>query len=171
MTLYKLIQPHINNVADKFIPPHGSEQSDVDLNQILQTVCSRCITEGKSFILRADKLPHVQGKEEIFLHLFGELISMILNHPPQNSKLFLYITCKEQPPDADTIDLRLIESFKLFKIDFHTNITSDDQWINLYKANLAKCSLLVQQAGNSFSFFPICNTGCLFSISLPGKIQ
>jgi hypothetical protein len=113
----------------------------------------------------------VEGKEEIFLHLFSELISMILNHPPQNSKLFLYITCNEQAPDTDIIDLRLKESFKLFKIDFHTNITSDDQWINLYKANLAKCSLLVQQGCSSFSFFPICNTGCLFSISLPGKIK
>ena len=169
-----MIHSHTNNIPDKLISsqdPEKNDQYDVDLNQVLETVCNGFIAEGKSFILRSDKLPHVLGDEEVFLHLFKELVAMILNHPPQNSKLFLYVTCREDNPDEDVIDMRLTGDIRLFRTNFYTNITSDDQWTDLYKEDLAANSLLVEQNGGNFSFFPICNTGCLFSISLPGKIK
>jgi hypothetical protein len=169
-----LIQAHIDNISEKFIPQQGSlenEQPDADVNEIVQTICGTHIVEGKNFILRSEKLPHVKGEKATFHHLFGEVISMIINHPPPKSKLFLYITCKETIPDAEVIDMQLANDVKLFQIDFHTNITSDEHWTDLYKAKLAECSVLLRQHGSSFSFFPICNTGCLFSISLPGKIN
>jgi len=169
-----LIQAHVDNISEKFIPQQGSlenEQPIVDLNEIVETICGTYAAEGKSFILRSEKLPHVNGKKETLHLLFGEVISMIINHPPPKSKLFLYITCKEATPDAEVIDMRLANDIKLFQIDFHTNITSDEQWTALYKAKLTECSVLLRQHGSSFTFFPICNTGCLFSISLPGKIN
>jgi hypothetical protein len=169
-----LIQAHVNNFSDKFTNsqvPEGNEQPNVDLNDVVQTICSKYTAVGKSFILRSDKLPHMNGNKENFMYLFSELISMIVNHPPQNSKLFLYITCKEQPQDEEVIDLRLTGDVKMYTIDFHTNITSEKQWMNLYKNKLDECSVIIQQNGGSFSFFPICNTGCLFSISLPAKIK
>jgi hypothetical protein len=168
-----LLQPQENNLSDTFITSKGSQENDqlnVDPNDIVQIICSRYITTGKNFILRSDKLPHISGNKETFTRLFDELISMIINHPPQNSKLFLYITCKEQPQDEEVIDLRFAGDIKMYTIDFHTNITSDDQWIIFYKNKLEEYSVFIRQSGGSFSFFPICNTGCLFSISLPGKI-
>lgn len=168
-----MIPAHVNNLSDEFIPPIGSqdnEPADIDLNEIVQKICTRYTSDGKNFILRADKLPHVNCSQEVFTHLFGELVSMIVNHPPQNSKLFLYITCKEQSQDAEVMDLQL-GGETMYVIDFHTNITSDKQWTNLYKSKLDECSVLIQQNGGDFTFFPICNTGCLFSISLPGKIK
>jgi hypothetical protein len=169
-----LIQPHVNNLSGKFVSlqdSQDSEQLDVDLNEIVQTICNRYTTTGKSFILRSDRLPHVNANKEALILLFSELISAIINHPPQNSKLFLYITCRGQPQDADVMDLRLAGNFKMYLIDLHTNITSDELWMNLYKNKLEECSVMTQRIGGSFSFFPICNTGCLFSISLPGKIK
>ena len=169
-----MIQPQVNNLSGKFVPLQDSqenEEMDVDLNEIVQTICNGYTTTGKSFILRSDRLPHVNGNKEALILLFSELIYTIISHPPQNSKLFLYITCREQPQDAEVMDLRFTGNFKMYLIDLHTNITSDELWMNLYKNKLEECSVLIHQIGGSFSFFPICNTGCLFSISLPGKIK
>jgi hypothetical protein len=168
-----LIQPHVNNFSDNFINsqvPEENEQPNVDLNDVVQTICNRYITSGKNFILRSDKLPQINGNKESLIHLFSELISMIVTHPPQNSKLFLYIT-KEQPQDEEVMDLRFTAGVKMYTIDFHTNITSDEHWMALYKNNLDECSVFIRQNGGNFSFFPICNTGCLFSIFLSGKIN
>lgn len=161
------------NISDSLIPPQNSPgiALPVDLNEILQAVCNRYIIEqGKDFILRFENLPLVQGSEQVFQKLFDSIASMVLNHPPYRSKLFLYVTCKEEM-EGDVMDLRLAGDIRLYKIDFYTNITTDEKWIEQYSSTINECDLIARQSSGSFSFFPICNTGCLFSISLPGKIK
>lgn len=161
------------NISDSLIPPQNSPgvALAVDLNEILQAVCNRYIIEqGKDFILRFENLPLVQGSEQVFQKLFDSIASMVLNHPPYKSKLFLYVACKEQIED-EIMDLRLTDAIRLYKIDFYSNIITDQQWIEQYGSTLNECDLIARQSSGSFTFFPICNTGCLFSISLPGKIK
>jgi hypothetical protein len=44
------------------------------------------------------------------MELFDVLLRMILNHPPQTSRLFLYVDCEED--FRDVIDMTLEEDFK-----------------------------------------------------------
>jgi hypothetical protein len=171
-----LVNPHLNNIGDNFIHAQvvrGIQDDETDLNEVVQTVCNRyLVEEQKNFILRFDQLPIVQGKNrDCFVQLFDPLIAMIVCHPPLNSKLFLYIKCSQEKSAEDVIDRRISGNLKLYRIEFHTNITTNESWEALYKNKLEECSLLANQSGGSFSFSPICNTGCLFSVCLPGKIN
>ena len=164
------------NITANFVPlqflqdkvPAGET---VDLNKTIQTVLKKYTGDQQnSFILRCDKLPVAKGKNDQLFRLFDALIQMIVNHPPIKSKLFLYIKCKEENIQSNVIDLRMTRDVKLFKIDFHTNITTTPDWETFYQIKLKECTLLASQNGGGFSFYPISNTGCLFSILLPGKI-
>jgi hypothetical protein len=142
----------------------------IDLNEILLSAVQKYSEEMKNLIFRYDKLPVAYGSKNQFTQLVDALVCMIINHPPSNSKLFLYIKSEEQVNDSEVIDLRLHEGMKWYKIDFYTNIHTDEEWKKIYTEKLAECSL-ISQNGNDFSFFPISNTGCLFSVTLPGKIN
>ena len=83
----------------------------------------------------------------------------------------MYIKCNEEVKQSDVIDLRLTGELKIYKIDYYTNITTTPEWEANYQSKLEECASLASQNGGSFSFYPISNTGCLFSIVLPGKIN
>lgn len=171
-----MIKPHINKITDNFIPPNlpapGGQAGDVDLNEILRSVLNKyIITQEQNFILRFDNLPLVTGNKDHFDCLFDSLISMIVDHPPLNSKLFLYIKCEASTPDNEIIDLQLAPAQQLYKIDFYTNINTDEQWKSSFNTKITECADLAKNNSGSFSFFPISNTGCIFSIVLPGKIN
>jgi hypothetical protein len=94
---------------------------------------------------------------------------MIISHPPVNSKLFLYVKCAEEKQEDDVIDLQLTEEHSFCKIDIYSNINTDKDWETSYQSKLAECALQASKIEGSFSFFPISNTGCLFSVTLPVK--
>jgi hypothetical protein len=170
-----LTKTHLNNKSNKFVLPEIVDDwhpEEIDLNEVVRSICYKySIDQQKNFILRFDKLPIAGGNKDHFQCLFDGLIEMIVNHPPVNSKLFLYIKCTEQPGDAEIIDLRLTAETKLYKIDLYTNITTNEHWELLHKNKLNECSSLAIQNGGSISFSPISNTGCLFSLILSGKIN
>ena len=118
-----------------------------------------------------DSLPLVNGNQEYITCLFDTLMSMVFSHPPGNSKLFLYVKCFPETVDSDVMDLRVKADSTLFKIEIYSNITTDKNWEILYQEKLAECSLQATNMSGSFSFSPITNTGCLFSLTLPGKIN
>ncbi|HUS03767.1 MAG TPA: hypothetical protein VMY77_18635 [Chitinophagaceae bacterium] len=168
--------PQVNNTTGNFIPlnlgTHGDQAEEVDLNEILHLVLNKyTIDQQLNFILRLDPLPVVVGNKEHFDCLFDSLISMIVDHPPVNSKLFLYIKCETLPTDNEIIDLQLAPGKQFNKIDFYTNINTNDQWKTAFNTKLTECAELATNNNGSFSFFPISNTGCLFSIVLPGKFN
>lgn len=148
-------------------------REDVNLNQIFQSVMKKHIPEEKRTlsIVRSDKLPFVCGKEEHLTRMFDALIVMIISHPPAASKLFLYIKCEIQTKDPEIIDLRLVQDYQMYTLYFHTNITTDAQWKLIHKDKLSECAVLAERNKGCFSFYSIANTGCIFSLSLPGKIN
>ena len=96
---------------------------------------------------------------------------LVVNHPPANSKLFLYVKCVREKVDSDVMDLRIAGGSALYKIEIYSNITTDKNWEIMYQDKLAECSLQATNISGSLSFSPIVNTGCLFSLMLPGKIN
>ena len=171
-----MTQPRLNNLTESFIPHEalnnkGQHENDVDLNDVLQFVLEKYRnTRQNDFIMRFDTLPLVEGNKDHFVQMFDSILFMITSHPPVNSKLFLYIKCSEEKQNAEVMDLRKTADKPLLKIDFFTNIHTDDNWQQIYESRLAECYLRATQNGGSFAFYPISNTGCLFSVLRPGKI-
>lgn len=169
--------PNLDNIQDKFIPPevlsnNWQVEEAIDLNEILRSVLDKYAAyQEKGFIFRSEKLPLVSGNIQNYTCLFDTLMSMIISHPPVNSKLFLYVRCAEEKQDNDVIDLRIPEGSSLYKIDIYSNITTDKNWEVVYQHKLTECALGATKSSGSFSFSPISNTGCLFSVILPGKIN
>jgi hypothetical protein len=96
---------------------------------------------------------------------------MIVSHPPVGSKLYLYVKCSPETVDNEVMDLRLADGDGLYKIEIYTNITTDQHWEMLYQAKLAECNLQAAKNRGNFSFSPVANTGCVFSLTLAGKIN
>lgn len=144
----------------------------VNLNEIFQSGMQKHVSGEKKTlsIVRSDKLPVVNGQREQFVQLLNMMIEMIVSYPPAISKLFLYVKCEVVAQDPEITDLRPAGDQQMYTLCFYTNITTDDRWKLICKERLAECSVIAAQNRGSFSFFPICNTGCIFSLTLPGKI-
>jgi hypothetical protein len=117
-------------------------------------------------VVRCDCLPQINGFREEIIRLFDLLISMILNHPTKPAKLFLYVDCEENK-EAGKQQTDLFN----YLIKIHTNLTTDDNWKAQNREALAACERILILHKGSFAVHNISNTGCLFSITLPGKSQ
>ena len=152
---------------------HGGDEKpeqSVDLNEIFRAVLDTYSVDG-GLIFRCDKLPIAIGSPEDFTYLFDALLSMIVSHPPQGSKLYLYVKCFPETVDDDVMDLRVDAQTAIYKIEIYSNITTDKEWEMLHQAKLAECNLQAAKVKGRFSFSPVVNTGCVFSLTLPGKIS
>jgi hypothetical protein len=121
--------------------------------------------EHAGLVVRCECLPQISGYREEMTRLFDSLISMILNHPSKPAKLFLYVDCEENKEGKQQPDL-----FN-YLIKIHTNLTTNDYWKAQNREALAACERILILHKGSFAAHNISNTGCLFSISLPGKSQ
>jgi hypothetical protein len=170
-----LTKPDLNNVNGNFISTavlssNWQIEEVADLNEIFRNVLNKYVLD-RGIIFRLDKLPLINGNHEYVTCLFDTLMSMVVNHPPVNSKLFLYIKCIPEKVDSDVMDLRVTGGSALYKIEIYSNITTDKNWEMSYQEKLAECSSQATNISGSLSFSPITNTGCLFSLTLPGKIN
>jgi hypothetical protein len=171
-----LTKPDLNNINGNYISAGtltGSNwQGDplVDLNDVFRTVLDKYSVPG-GLIFRCDKLPVTNGNSEDFTCLFDALIAMIVAHPPIGSKLYLYVKCSPETVDSEVMDLRVSGGDNLYKIEIYTNITTDKHWEMLYQARLAECNLQAAKIKGNFSFSPVVNMGCVFSLTLAGKIN
>ena len=171
-----MTKPDLNNINGNYISAGASTGGNwqggqsVDLNDVFRTVLDQYPVAG-GLIFRSEKLPITNGNSEDFTCLFDALISMIVSHPPVGSKLYLYVKCFPEAVDSDVMDLRLTGADRLYKIEIYTNITTDKHWEMLYQARLAECNLQAAKIKGNFSFSPVVKTGCVFSLTLPGKIN
>lgn len=171
------LQPPLNNLFSNGVYHNNGSgqlhfQDNINLNELVQSITQAYTVEGNSlFILRLDKLPVVVGERQVLTHLFATLLAMMVNHPPANSKLFMYIKCVEEQDEPDILDLRVTEGTRMYQMHFHTNINTDEGWQLFCKDRLAECGLIAQQHKGNFNFHTISNTGCLFSLTLPGKLN
>jgi hypothetical protein len=101
--------------------------------------------------------------------VFDDLLNMILNQSLPPSKQFLYVDCEEEV--TDVIDMSLSEGMKRHIIKFHTNITTHDNWKLLNSKVLMNCKQILSRHSGNLVVNDISSTGCLFSVSLPGKIE
>jgi hypothetical protein len=122
--------------------------------------------EHAGLVVRCECLPQINGYREEMTRLFDSIISMILNHPSKPAQLFLYVDC-EEIKDAGKQETGLIN----YLIKIHTNLTTNDNWKAQNREMLAACERILILHKGSFAVHNISNTGCLFSISLPGKSQ
>lgn len=118
--------------------------------------------EQLNLIVRCESLPRITGNREEITLLIDTLLSMILQQPPVGSKLFLYVDCEE---------MRNGKEAGRYLIKFHTNLTTNDVWKEVNREELALCERIVARHDGTFSVNNISNTGCLFSLFLPGKFQ
>lgn len=142
----------------------------LSLNQVFKESMKKAQTQSGNveMIVRCENLPQVKGNHTEIVQLFDLLLAMILNNPPQNSKLYLYVDCEEEM--TDTINL-YFEGAKQYLIKFYTNITTHDHWKVLNSQSLIDCKQILSNHHGNLVVNNISSTGCLFTISLPGKFE
>lgn len=151
------------------VPQNYSEQ--VNLNDILrQALQQRLQYEKKNsnIIIRCDSLPVVETDKKTIVEVFGHIVQMIVSHPPNGTRLFLYVNCEEENKGMSGPDL--VKRYKRYKVSFHTNISTDEAWKKAHEKTIAGCKAVLAQYGAGFTVNDIKSTGCLFSISLLGKM-
>jgi hypothetical protein len=93
----------------------------IDLNGIVAGViaASKERLMELQAIVRQDELAPARGEEHDLRVLFTDLLEIILNHPPQNGKLFIYIRSVQNDPASDN---------KMVTVSIHTNTDYHPEW-------------------------------------------
>lgn len=120
-------------------------------------------------IIRQDFLPVVKGSEVAFTQVFHTLYGSIINYPPGATKLFIYTRCEKEV--SEVMDMSLPEGFENYRICIYTNITTDAGWQQTYCPAIEEVKSILKSNNAQLSCQDITNTGCLYVISLPGKLQ
>jgi len=166
------------SIPDSTFPDRGQEilprkhiAVPLPLNDVLQESLRKAQVQVDKvkLIVRCETLPLVIAEHGEMVKLFDQLLGMILNHPPDAARLFLYIHCQED--NSDIIDMTLDEGVKRYCIKFHTNITTHDNWRLVNSQGLINCRQILSRHNGNLAVNDIANTGCLFSVLLPGKIE
>lgn len=137
----------------------------LSLNDVFKESMKKAQAALNSFqmIVRCENLPQIRGNYAEMLQLFDNLLKMILNHPPKNSKLFLYVDCEE--------DNQKKNGEKHFIIKFNTNIDKQENWKVINSQALVNCKQILAAHNGSLVVNNLSSTGCLFIVSLPGKME
>jgi signal transduction histidine kinase len=149
--------------------PNHLDVKSTDLNEVIQQSLHRFQSgiRNQNVIVRYENLPIIEADKKAVIKVFDNLVQMILNHPPGGSKLYLYVDCEEESRAQDS-ETHYVS--KRYFIRFHTNITTNEEWKAEYQRVLEECTELLNQFDAGFTVNEIKNTGCLFSISLSGKL-
>ncbi len=143
----------------------------LSLNDVLKESLRKAQSqvENLQLIIRCESLPDIKADYSEMLQLFDELLNMILNYPPKTSRLFLYVDCEEET--TDVIDMTLDAESKRYTIKFNTNITTHENWKLMNTQSLINCRQILSRHNGNLVVNDISSTGCLFSLSLPGKME
>jgi hypothetical protein len=151
--------------------PKKYPDSLLDLNTVLQESLKKAQTrvDHLQLIVRCESLPQIKADHNEMVKLFDDLLGMILNHPQQASRLFLYVDCEKG--SNDVIHMNVEKGFERYIIKFHTNVTTHDNWKLLNSQTLVNCRQILSKYNANLAVNEISKTGCLFSLSLQGKIE
>ena len=140
-----------------------AQHSDLtDLNPVIARVLDSLrqpLLELKP-IIRQDAIAIARGNENDFTVLFTHVLEIILKHPPQEGKLFIYIRSVQNDPAGDD---------KIVTVSIHTNTAYDTSWEKTYANVLSECGDICKRHGGGFVYHMVSNTSCLFTINLQGK--
>jgi hypothetical protein len=134
----------------------------IDLNGIVAGVIAdaRERLSRLQALVRQDELGPARGDAQDLKFLFSNLLEIILNHPPQSCKLFIYIRSVHNDPASDD---------KMVTVSIHTNTDYHPDWEKIYAAVLSQCGSICKKYGGGFIYHLVSNTSCLFTINLQGK--
>ena len=152
-------------------PLPGSVQSPAfSLNDVFQERMRKAkdLHEHLHVVVRCEQLPHIEGNREEIGKLFDSMISMIVNSMAAGSKLFLHIDCEEVTIVPE--ELPGTSEKNAFQIRFYTNSAIDEAWKESHAQALLRCQLIAAGHHGSFTLNHLRQTGCLFSLTIPGKI-
>jgi hypothetical protein len=147
-----------------------SYSEPIHLNGIMQQALQRLqhVNKGLDLIVRSEVLPVIEGDKKTIVRVFDDIVHMIVSPPPTGTRLFLYVDCEEEPKEASGAEL--VKIYKRYTLNFHTNINTNEAWKTAHEKTIARCRTLLAQYGASFTVKEVKSTGCLFSISLLGKM-
>ena len=120
-------------------------------------------------IVRCETLPLVRVNQRDMTQVFDTLIALILSQSVKTSTIYLYIDCEESKESVGAQPAT--EGWRYFSIRFHTNISTTGNWRDQHADALQKCSRIVASHQGTLQVNSVVNTGCLYTISLPGKLQ
>lgn len=137
----------------------------VDLNTVIREVfeCRKERMDRFHTILRCDVMPEVAVPAGDLVALFGKLVDQILEQPPVDSHLFIYVKC--EPGSCAPA-----ERWTQHHISLHSNGRLPADPLEL-QAFLQQTEELCNRLGGSFSHHLLSRSSCFFHINLPGKIS
>jgi len=151
--------------------PQNFQAGTLDLNVIVaeQLASFKEDLDHLKAIIRYDVLPCINGSRGKVSHLFSNIISSIVKYPPALTKLIVYFRSQEASPEV--MDLTLPDGFKLFTISIFTNIQATENWRLKNSTLIADCAAIIKSLEGTFATHFIVNTGCLYALHLPGKMN
>ena len=120
-----------------------------------------------SFVLRCAHLPVTEGAYAAYHGVFTLIVGMITRLQQPGTSLYLHVDCMEAAPG---VDAEFMDGRKRYDLRFHTSAATGADWAAVHETIFAQCREVMQGQGAQFEVFPVRNTGCLFSISLLGKL-
>lgn len=149
--------------------PSG-DPGPVNLNEIVQDTIER-MKHGpvqSRAIIRYDELPVVVGSPEKLNQLFGILFHSIVAQGAITTKPFVYIKCSRQQDDI--LDLSIPTNTGIFSLAVYSNIAANHIWLEQHKADIETMNVILKNLHGNLHYSTIENTGCLYLITLPGKL-
>jgi len=145
-----------------------NEEVLVDFNKVIQESLDgeRVRLNRLNPIIRCDSLPHIQAQEKDMKQLSDHLIHLILLHPPQKSKLFIYIKCNRF---NEVLPVETSGWQHSYEICFHTNGCREASWQAAYEKEIADCAAICTRYAGTFTA-AYDHNDCLFKLTLPGKL-
>jgi hypothetical protein len=146
--------------------PAGNEI--ILLNELLANAMKKAMdAAGIRIITRCEPLPRMNG-DASQMKLFCEtLASMITKSFSSCSRAFLLVKCQEWNLPDNTNGSNQNKNYLL---SFHTNLSEGFVGKAHNKEMISLCQRIISSHDGSFMVNNN-NTGCLFSIILPGKLQ
>jgi len=141
----------------------------VDFNKVVQETLDRVKEHliQLNAIIRCDKLPYVGAKAEDMRQLSNHLIRLILLHPPQKSKLFIYLKCNRF--DSEVLPAKTSAWLHPYEICFHTNSCNEASWQSEHQQEIAECAAICARYSGTFAA-AYGHAESLFKLTLPGKL-
>jgi hypothetical protein len=165
------------SVADSPVPRNGHEIKNpissgytVSLNDVFRESLRKIegFLKRDNLIVRCDDLPQISGTRQELKQVFDTLIDIIFDSALQ-SRLFLHVGCMEIHLEGN--EPLTTKHMKRYQIRIQTNINTDKSWKDRHRNALDSCEQSLSRLDGTFSVNPVSNTGCLFTLTVPGKFE
>lgn len=152
---------HLNTAGDPVL---------VNLNDIVQDIIER-MKQGSvqsRAIIRYEELPVVGGSPEMLRELFAILFHSIVAQGGIITKPFIYIRCSLQQDEV--MDLGVPANSGMYQLAVYSNIVANQLWLEQHEADIENMKTILRDLHGNLNCSTIENTGCLYLITLPGKL-